>query len=300
MVFKSPFSALPAVLLLASCVEEVGGFEADSSSLVVIDAALSAADSTHTVYISHGGPWTSPDVDYRWTTDYDAVDTRLVTLTDDRGRIDTFDVSPNGRVCTLLRPDMEVGRTYRLDVVVGDRKFHAEQTVRPRPLVKGIKFQPMVAEKDGAEYWVPILFFDDAEPGATNYYLIHKPFSNSYSRTGRALWDIEAMVLSDANLGQAVEGLRLAKGLGEYEQEQSVWVRITYGGWFTYALSSVSREVYDYYFAMRLQLMSDGGNYMPNPSSPRTNFVGDDVQGLFVVADTYVFSGVMDYRYILQ
>ncbi len=300
MVFRFPFFALPAVLLSASCVEEVGGFEADSASLVVIDAALSTADSTQTVYISRGGTWTSPDVDYRWTTDDDVVDTRLVTLTDDRGRVDTFGVSPNGRVCTLLRPGLEVGMTYRLDVVVGDRKFHAEQTVRPHPVVKGIKFQPMVAEKDGAEYWVPKLFFDDAEPGVTNYYLIHKPFSDPYSRAGRALWDVEAMVLSDVNLGEAVDGLSLTRGLGEYEREQGVWTQGYYGGWFSYALSTVSREVYDYYSAMRLQLLSDGGNYMPNPSSPRTNFVGDDVQGLFVVADTYVFSGVMDYRYILQ
>lgn len=288
------------MLLAASCVEEVGGFEADSASLVVIDAALSTADSTQTVYISHGGRWTGPYVDYRWDVDYDVVDTRLVTLTDGGGRVDTFAVSSNGRVCTLLRPDLEVGMTYRLDVVVGDREFHAEQTVRPHPVVKGIKFRPMVAEKDGAEYWYPLLFFDDAEPGVTNYYLIHEPFSDPYSRTSHALWDIQVMVLSDANLDEAVDGLSLTRGLGEYGQEQSVWMRTSYGGWFSYALSTVSREVYDYYSAMRLQLMSDGGNYMPSPASPRTNFVGDDVQGLFVVADTYVFSGVLDYRYILQ
>lgn len=82
----------PVMMFCATaCVEEVGMFNGeDERGLIVIDAAISTADSLQYVYISHGGEWSDPEVRYWEQPIYDVVDTRLVTLTDDRGRGDTF------------------------------------------------------------------------------------------------------------------------------------------------------------------------------------------------------------------
>lgn len=274
----------------AACVEEVELFSGDGArSLIVIDAAISTADSLQYVYISHGGEWSDPEEGFREAI-YDIVDTRLVTLTDDQGQVDTFAVSPNGRICTLARSDFDPGRAYRLDVQVGRRHFYALQQVRPRPIVDGIRFVRRLTKDD--EIYTPVFYFRDAEPGVDNYYLF-SPLFSSMARQGAVYRYPPIMLVADAALNEAVDGVALSNGLGGGGDDRGYWGEINFAsrGLYSYALSSVSREVYDYYAALEKQITSDGGVYQAAPATPRTNFVGDNVQGLFIAADTYEFRG---------
>lgn len=285
----------PLLMFCATaCVEEVGLFDGeDARRLIVIDAAVSTADSLQYVYISHGGEWSEPDEVFRDAI-YDIVDTRLVTLTDDLGRGDTFDVSPNGRICTLARPDLSPGRTYRLDVLVGNRHFYAVQAMRPHPIAEGIRFVRRLTKDD--EIYTPVFYFRDAEPDVVNYYLFSPRFS-VMAREGAVHQYPPIMLLSDARLYEVVDGVELSNGLGGGGDDRGYWGEINFAsrGFYSYALSSVSREVYDYYAALERQITSDGGVYQTAPATPRTNFVGDNVQGLFVAADTYEFRGPISF-----
>lgn len=273
-----------------ACVEEVGLFNGEEGrGLIVVDAVVSTADSLQYVYISHGGEWSGPDEIFREAI-YDIVDTRLVTLTDDLGRADTFDVSPNGRICTLAHPDLRPGRTYRLDILVGGRHFYAVQAMRPHPIAEGIRFVRRQTKDD--EIYAPVFYFRDAEPDAVNYYLLSPRFS-VMARGGAVYKYLPIMLLSDARLYAEVDGVELSNGLGGGGDDRGYWGEINFAsrGLYSYALSSVSRDVHDYYAALERQITSDGGVYQTATATPRTNFVGDNVQGLFIAADTYEFRG---------
>lgn len=274
---------------LSSCVEEVGDFMQDNN-LLVIDAVVNTTDTIQYVYVSQGAQFSLDE-------ETPPVDTRLVTLTDDLGRVDTFSVSANGVVCSLYRPDIEVGRTYTVDVWVADRHFSATQTVMPHPIIKGVKFYYHDTKDD--TLLNPLFYFEDNDPEADNYYLIHSEFDINLRARNRAFYPL-VMPVSDAGLKSSVNGLRLTYGLGAGTDDRGEWDGLSYGQSYHYELSSVSREVYLYFVALEKQISSDGGIYQPAPSSPITNFEGDGVQGLFIAAGTYVFEGEVRARDIIE
>lgn len=288
---QKKISAIFSLLVfpLSACVEEVGDFMQDGN-IVVIDAVVNTTDTVQYVYVSKGA---QDRLDENTTP----IDTRLVTLTDDLGRVDTFSVSENGVVCSLYRPDIEVGRTYTVDVWVADRHFLSTQTVVPHPIVKGIKFY--YHDTKDETVLNPLFYFEDCDPTADNYYLIHSEFG-IYLRAWSSSFYPLIMPVSDAGLKSSVDGLRLSYGLGAGTDDRGEWTGLYYGNYYHYEISSVSREVYLYFLALEKQISSDGGIYQPSPSSPISNFEGDGVQGLFIAADTYVFEGEVKFRDIIE
>lgn len=299
-----------AALLAPSCVEDVGMFYNDND-IIVIDAIFSTDDSLHRVNIYKGGNGPGSG---------GSVEVKLGTLTDDLGHVDTLGIVERPEVNDfvwgnfnvwslyqrygfygLRKYDMSAGRTYTLDIELADgRRFVSTQTLRCRPEVQSIRFYEFDFGMSVFEECIddvcrecklrPLFFLQDSSPGEDDYYMIH---DGSYGRNGQRGYPV-VMLISDRQLRPEVGGVSFNYGLGAgNDNYNSIWFPHCVGSSYRYTVSSISREVYDYYTALETQITNDGGNYQPTPASPRSNFSGDNVQGLFIVADSYSVSGVV-------
>lgn len=301
-------AALPAL----SCVEPVETFYNDND-IIVIDAIFSTDDSLHHVYIHKGG--NGPGF-------VGGVEVRLGTLTDDLGHVDTLGIverpnlddsywenPDNWRIYQqqygfygLRKYDLSAGRTYTLDIELADgRRFVSTQTLRCRPEVQSIRFYEFDFGMVVFEHCVddvcqecnlrPLFFLQDSNPGEDDYYMIH---DGTYGRDGQRGYPV-VMLVSDSQLRPEVGGVSFNYGLGAGNDNwNSIWFPHCVGSSYKYTISSISREVYEYYSVLETQITNDGGNYQPTPTSPRSNFSGDNVQGLFIVADSYSLSGTVE------
>lgn len=301
-------TALPAL----SCVEPVETFYNDND-IIVIDAIFSTDDSLHHVYIHKGG---------NGPGSVGGVEVRLGTLTDDLGHVDTLGIverpnlddsywenPDNWRIYQqqygfygLRKYDLSAGRTYTLDIELADgRRFVSTQTLRCRPEVQSIRFYEFDFGMVVFEHCVddvcqecnlrPLFFLQDSNPGEDDYYMIH---DGTYGRDGQRGYPV-VMLVSDSQLRPEVGGVSFNYGLGAGNDNwNSIWFPHCVGSSYKYTISSISREVYEYYSVLETQITNDGGNYQPTPTSPRSNFSGDNVQGLFIVADSYSLSGTVE------
>lgn len=299
-----------AAPLAQSCVEDVGMFYNDND-IIVIDAIFSTDDSLHHVNVYRGG--NGPGA-------RGSVEVKLGTLTDDLGHVDTLGIVERPNLDDsfwdhyniwslyqgygfygLRKYDLSAGRTYTLDIELADgRRFVSTQTLRCRPEVQSIRFYEFDFGMSVFEECVgdvcqecnlrPLFFLQDSSPGEDDYYMIH---DGSYGRNGQSGYPV-VMLVSDSQLRPEVGGVSFNYGLGAgNDNYNSIWFPHCVGSSYRYTVSSISREVYDYYTALEAQITNDGGNYQPTPASPRSNFSGDNVQGLFIVADSYSLSGTV-------
>lgn len=277
-----------AIFTFASCVEDLGRLDADSG-LIVIDARVSTADTIQFVFVSHGKYDNRCVYGLFDTLYFDSVKTELVTLTDDLGRVDTFSIHNKGVVCMLRKRDIEVGRTYTLDVHAEGRHFSSTQTVVAMPDDADIKFYPTTA-KEGYNYvFDPIIYWSDPRPAEDDYYIFSS--NDPLSRVVSVERFPKYMPITDKGLNAKIDGLKINNGLGSGTLPNSNWHDLYYGDYYYYCFYTVSKEVYDYFIALEKQLTSDGGIYQPSPSSPISNFQGENVQGLFVATDAKAFVG---------
>lgn len=157
------------------------------------------------------------------------------------------------------------GHTYFLKVISDGKEYTAQAFMPEVPQIDSIGYFMKTMEKDGQEYYVPLIYFREPQ-GVKNYYLIQLSDEIHSRLFSEMLWQFS--ILSDEFLQPYVNGLNIS--LGEtprnfeypwYFEGDSVYV----------GLSSLTKEAYDFYAALIRQFKNDGGVYQLAPASPPTN-----------------------------
>lgn len=158
------------------------------------------------------------------------------------------------------------GRTYNLKIISKGKEYMASAYMPVVPEIDSLGCFKKVSEKDGQEYFIPLLYF--SEPQETeNYYLIELENEVNYrSRSSRFLWQIS--ILSDEFLQPYVNGLNVSLGATISNIEYPIFQE---GNTIYVALSSLTQDSYEFYKALLQQFKNDGGAYQPTPASPPTN-----------------------------
>jgi hypothetical protein len=145
----------------------------------------------------------------------------------------------------------------------------------PVPEIDSVGYIKKISEKDGQEYYIPLLFFADPQ-GISNFYLIQLISEEaSRSMSANILWQFS--ILSDAFLEPYVNGLNIELGISPNDiQYPLLWE----GDSIYVALSSLSETAYDFYEVLLDQFKNDGGIYKQVPASPPTN-ISNGGLGLF-------------------
>jgi hypothetical protein len=170
-----------------------------------------------------------------------------------------------------------VGHTYTLEVFWGGDKYEASAYMEPVPEVDSVGYLKRTSEKDGQEYYVPLLSFKEPQD-TVNYYLILLHQDSYYrSATGYSpSWDIS--ILSDTYLEPYVDKLNVNLGYNPRGVEYPFMY--SPGDSIYLSLNSLTSDSYDFYKVLVDQFDNDGGAYKPAPSSPPGN-ISNGALGLF-------------------
>lgn len=267
------------LLFFPSCVEELDINIDDRSELIVIDAVVTDIDSVQTVYIRRE----RETLDYH--SRYPSIKDVTVHIEDDNGWSGNFVDNGTGRKFTLEGHKFEPGRTYTIIIHVADREFRATETMVPMPDVDDLKFYSKDTKDDGCSY-EPMLFFKDNQQDIDNYYLFVSQFEgNRYFSSSRY---VGLQRLSDVGFRDDLDGIALSVGMGA---ESQFTHDLKLGSVYYYSFLTISRSNYDYFGVMEDQINNDGGIYKPTPTSPVTNFSGENVQGQFIAASRLNYYG---------
>lgn len=158
------------------------------------------------------------------------------------------------------------GRTYYLKVLLEGKEYQASAFMPPVPDIDSVGYIKKVSEKDGQEYYIPLLYFSEPQ-GVENYYLIqlnNEIFSRIYA--ANFLWQFS--ILSDEFLKPYVNGLNISLGATPRSFEYPIYSE---GDSIYVALSSLTQNAYQFYKALLQQFTNEGGAYQPSPGSPPTN-----------------------------
>jgi hypothetical protein len=158
------------------------------------------------------------------------------------------------------------GRTYSLKVLFEGKEYQASAFMPSVPDIDSIGFVKKILGKDNAVNIIPLLYFSEPQ-GIKNYYLIQLNDDISIrTYPASTLWQFS--ILSDEFLQPYVNGLNISQG----ETPRSVEYPVFWEGDSVYvALSSLTRNAYEFYKILIQQFKNDGGAYQPSPGSPPTN-----------------------------
>jgi hypothetical protein len=193
------------------------------------------------------------------------VDNANVFLSDNFGRIDTLEYHGNGvyNYRSNRRVYVRSLYTYTLKVQVKGNSYAAVSTM-PR-LTKidslGFTYYPdkVLAHEKG---YYPIVYFTD-NPNEKNYYKLQ--FEGATTTTNLVQSDI--LIISDhAGYGNVIA----FDSPYAYQENDKVIVN----------LYSITKETYDFYFALRQQQTNDGGFFSSPPANVPSNF-SNGALGLF-------------------
>lgn len=169
------------------------------------------------------------------------------------------------------------GSTYFLNIRYKEKEFKASAYMPPIPGIDSIGYLFKKSEITGKnDKYFPLIYFKEPQ-GIKNYYLIQL-HNEIFSQSGYENSQWQFSILSDTFLEPYVNGLNVSTGYsprGEnyyhvYSEGDSIYV----------ALSSLTREGYNYYKNIIDQFSNDGGTYKPTPASPPGN-ISNGGLGLF-------------------
>ena len=158
------------------------------------------------------------------------------------------------------------GRTYFLRVISDGKEYQASEYMPPVPDIDSLGYIKKISEKDGEEYYIPLLYFSEPQ-GIENYYLIQLK-DDILSRRYAEDFNWEFSILSDEFLQPYVNGLNVSLGANPRGYEYAIYRE---GDSIYIALSSLTKNAYKYYKAILQQFNSDGGVYQLSPASPPSN-----------------------------
>jgi len=169
------------------------------------------------------------------------------------------------------------GNTYYLKVLWNGKEYNSICYMPPVPEIDSVTYEFTKGAIGKSDFYIPKIWFKD-NPATEDYYL----FKTSGWVWGRS-------VLSDVNMKSNVTGLNVFQG------ETHEWWRNGYpwaGYPYTIEMSSITKEIYDYYQALIMQFRNDGGVYTPSPASPPTN-ISNGAQGYFRASSVQVVQDTM-------
>ncbi|MCQ2202982.1 MAG: DUF4249 domain-containing protein [Bacteroidales bacterium] len=267
------------LLILSSCVEEFDIMVDNRYEMIVIDAMVTDLDTVQTVYICREREKLDYDIKYP------PIEGVSIHIEDDNGWNGEFkDISEDrgrnrGRIFAIKGHQFEPGRTYTITVLVGDREFKATETMIPLPDIRGLKFYSKeTKDNDGCRYQ-PIIYFKDNQPNVDNYYLFSRRFDVIRSEEATRYAPLQR--LSDVGFRDNLDGIALSVGYGA---EPQFTFDLQMDSYYYFTFMTISKSNYNYYGVMEDNINNDGGIYKPTPTSPVTNFIGENVQGQFIAA----------------
>lgn len=290
-------------LLFPGCIEDFELYPGKAEPKLVVEGLVSSKPGPYIIRLteSHTGKFVDPD--YHNIDNATGVKNAVIIISDNVNQVDTlkpmefnrddyeydyrygfykliYDGTGNADTVYWIYPTDFIhergfymtnklkgipGRTYYLKIISGGKEYEGSSYMPEVPEIDSLGYFKKVMEKDGQEYYVPLLYF--TEPQDTrNYYLIQLSDEMHCRLFSEMLWQFS--VLSDEFLESYVNGLNIS--LGEtprnfefpwYFEGDSIYV----------GLSSLTKEAYDYYNALIKQFKNDGGAYQLSPGSPPTN-----------------------------
>jgi len=295
-----------ASLVLFSCVEEFDLHLGEFEPKLVVEGVITNKSGPHYIRLtkSNTGAFIKPD--YSYSDNAEPVMNATIIISDNGGQIDTLvpidinieeylydynigyfklvfdeyneiidtmflEAPPEYRHdrgfyktrCLKGIPE----RTYYLKVITTDGTIYNAFDYMPLvPQIDSIGYHKKILEKDGQEYFVPLLYFREFQE-VDNYYLIQLIDEES-SRTFSAHTAWRFSILSDKYLEPYVNGLNIDNGASA--QGSDFYYFVT-GDSIHVTMSSLSSNAYNYYKNLIEQFENDGGAYKPTPASPPTN-----------------------------
>jgi hypothetical protein len=149
------------------------------------------------------------------------------------------------------------GNTYYLKVLWNGVEYNSSCFMPPLPKIDSVTYDFTRGAPGKSDFYIPKIWFKD-NPSTKDYYLFKTTGGNAWGRS----------VLSDDNINSNITGLNVFQG------ETHSWWLNSYpwpGQVYSIEMSSITKEIYDYYRALIMQFRNDGGIYTPSPASPPTN-----------------------------
>jgi hypothetical protein len=311
------FLSLFILLIMAGCTKETDFKLDDTEPVIVIDARISDLKGPYYVRVTRSTNKLATGIPDHWKPSDDtalAVKGALVILSNDMGVSDTLKPSVyrnpprltyfmlNGQLDSTmdeyknpyLTNDLGYyettkiqgapGHTYHLKVVVNNKEYQASAYM---PFVPALDSAVLKGPLDYAPIdnsYLPFVYFREPQQEKNYYLLQHNnigdyPYDNPYGSRQLSV-RTPFYVIDDKTLPPYVNG-------------QVVWetesTRNPFGYFQSYInrddarqvrLSSLTKEVYDYYRVLTSQFENDGNVFKPIPASPKGNISGNAL-GLF-------------------
>jgi len=206
--------------------------------------------------------------------DYTPVLDATIILSDNRGNSDTLISPPDsvtnfmywtvdsvlyGDTMTNVLPNAHVygyyqtnsfigvpGNTYFLKILWKGKEYNSSCYMPPIPEIDSVTYEFTRAAIIGkADFYIPKIWFKD-NPATQDYYLFKTSGGNAWGRS----------VLSDENIKSNITGLNVFQGeTHEWWLNGYPWAGYPY----KIEMSSIKKEIYNYYQALIMQFPNEGG-----------------------------------------
>lgn len=275
------------------CVEDFDFKLQNAEPRLVVEGLITNQTGPYYVRLTKsttGGITSSNNSSFPFKDNAEPVENATVIISDDFNQIDTLkpykvdiyggDYGENSYNQGFYKTTHLKGipeHTYDLKIISEGKEYKASAYMSPVPEIDSLGYYLKKSELVGKwDYYIPLLYFKEPQE-TVNYYLIQLS-EDFYSRINASVQLWQFSILSDAFLGPYINGLNVSRGatprgidnLPVYMEGDSIYL----------ALSSLTKEAYNYYKVLLDQFDSDGGAYKPTPASPPTN-ISNGGLGLF-------------------
>lgn len=257
---------IPAVLTLmffTACEETVTLDLDQAEPVVIIEGLITDRNQFHYVRVIRS-------VDFYDHGNAEPITNADILVTDSQGNEFNFILTSNDSAGYYLSETPfagVVGRSYHLEVTIGDELYTAEDELRAVVEIDSLSQQideDEFEDPDDEGYYYEMLFFA-REPQETKDYYLFK-----FYRNDSIILDEEndIYISDDELIGESINGIPTA---GYY----------SIGDVGTVEIYSISLDAYTYLRDLSSLINNDGGMFGPPPVNPRTNIQGNGALGFF-------------------
>jgi hypothetical protein len=257
------------LIVLCGCTEKYDFQFPDKALHLVVEAVVTNGPGPHYVRLTLSKTTFEEAIHDTVPGYYDDGSTPVldatILISDNHGVTDTLSPSPGSdlnstsHVYGYYRTHSLVGvpgNTYFLKVLWKGAEYTSSCYMPPVPEIDSVTYEFMYGALGKDNFYIPQISFKD-NPETMDYYMF---------KTDGMVWG--RSVISDVNMKSIVTGLNVFQG------ETHDWWRNGYpfpGLPYRIEMSSITKEVYNYYQALIMQFRNDGGVHSPSPASPPTN-----------------------------
>jgi hypothetical protein len=176
------------------------------------------------------------------------------------------------------------GHTYKLQVRIGNETFHATAYMPFVPELDSAIIKETNVNANESKGYLPYLYFKEPQNEKNYYHLQYNdiydyPYDNPYGHVnGPGIFHY--YVINDEILPPYVNGLAAQSLIPSHNRYNSTFPHLPGNYPVQVRLSSLTKEAYEYFRALGMQLEDDGNVYKPAPATARGNISGGAL-GLF-------------------